>query len=110
MSRNNRVEQIARSNSAAQSLVSRFVAGTEVSDAVRVCQELSDSGRLATVDYLGEDTTDIANSRSRSHRAKSSNLTDRIFAIFFFHISNHTITTVLAKIDIEVGHRYPFRI
>lgn len=64
MSRNNRVEQIARSNSAAQSLVSRFVAGTEVSDAVRVCQELSDSGRLATVDYLGEDTTDIAMARA----------------------------------------------
>jgi proline dehydrogenase len=64
LSRNDKVEQIARQNSAAQTLVNRFVAGTSVSDAVRVSQELADSGRLATADYLGEDTTDIGMARN----------------------------------------------
>ena len=60
LSRNRKAEQIARENPAARSLVDRFVAGTDVADAVRTCNELSQSGRLATVDYLGEDTTDLA--------------------------------------------------
>jgi proline dehydrogenase len=63
MSRNHRIEQIARGNAATAALVNRFVAGTQVADAIRVCDELSGSGRLATVDYLGEDTTDISMAR-----------------------------------------------
>jgi len=63
LSRNSKVEQIARDNPAARSLVDRFVAGTQIPDAVRVCDELSTSGRLATVDYLGEDTTDLATAK-----------------------------------------------
>jgi len=60
LSRNDKAEHIARNNPAAQSLVNRFVAGNEVADAVRACAELSAAGLLATVDYLGEDTTDLA--------------------------------------------------
>jgi proline dehydrogenase len=63
LSRNRKAEQIARENPAARSLVDRFVAGTDVADAVRACSELSQTGRLATVDYLGEDTTDVAAAR-----------------------------------------------
>ena len=59
LSRNGKAEQIARENPAARSLVDRFVAGTDIADAIGTCAELSDSGRLATVDYLGEDTTDL---------------------------------------------------
>ena len=60
LSRNDKAEHIARNNPAARTLVNRFVAGNEVADAVRTCAELSAAGLLATVDYLGEDTTDLA--------------------------------------------------
>ena len=43
-----------------RSVVKRFVAGDAVPDAVAVTGELRQTGRLATIDYLGEDTLDIA--------------------------------------------------
>lgn len=39
-------------------VVSRFVAGESTQDAVRVTSVLRQTGRLATIDYLGEYTTD----------------------------------------------------
>lgn len=39
-------------------VVTRFVAGEDTEDAVRVISVLRQTGRLATVDYLGEYTTD----------------------------------------------------
>ena len=39
-------------------VVTRFVAGENVEDAVRVTSVLRQTGRLATIDYLGEYTTD----------------------------------------------------
>ena len=41
-------------------VVSRFVAGEETEDAVRVTSVLRQSGRVATIDYLGEHPTDPA--------------------------------------------------
>lgn len=41
-------------------VVNRFVAGEETEDAVRVTSVLRQTGRLATIDYLGEYTTDPA--------------------------------------------------
>jgi proline dehydrogenase len=43
-----------------RSVVSRYVAGETVDDAVDVAAELRTTNRLATIDYLGEDTTDRA--------------------------------------------------
>ncbi|MFB9904493.1 proline dehydrogenase family protein [Allokutzneria oryzae] len=37
-------------------VVDRFVAGAAVDDAIRITRELVDSGRLVTLDHLGEDT------------------------------------------------------
>ncbi len=39
-------------------VVERFVAGATTEDAVRVTQQLVDSGRRVSIDHLGEDTTD----------------------------------------------------
>ncbi len=39
-------------------VVARFVAGETASDALAVSRRLVDSGRLVTIDFLGEDTTD----------------------------------------------------
>ena len=41
-------------------VVARYVAGEEVDDAVTVTGELRTTNRLATIDYLGEDTVDRA--------------------------------------------------
>ena len=43
-----------------RAVVARYVAGEEVADAVRTVADLRTTNRLATVDYLGEDTTDRA--------------------------------------------------
>jgi len=39
-------------------VVSRFVAGETADDALRVTRELAGDGRLVTIDFLGEDTTE----------------------------------------------------
>ncbi|GAA4389260.1 proline dehydrogenase family protein [Ornithinibacter aureus] len=41
-----------------RAVVARYVAGESVPDAVSVAGELRTTNRLATIDYLGEDTTD----------------------------------------------------
>ncbi len=41
-----------------RAVVARYVAGESVPDAVTVASELRTTNRLATIDYLGEDTTD----------------------------------------------------
>jgi proline dehydrogenase len=41
-------------------VVNRFVAGALTHDAVDVTRRLVESGRAVTIDYLGEDTTDVA--------------------------------------------------
>ncbi|CAM3484315.1 proline dehydrogenase family protein [Kibdelosporangium persicum] len=49
-------------------VVSRFVAGAETPDAVEATRALVESGRAVTIDYLGEDTTDVADA---SHTVKA---------------------------------------
>ncbi|MDQ3054445.1 MAG: proline dehydrogenase family protein [Actinomycetota bacterium] len=41
-------------------VVSRFVAGERIEDAVRAARELAEQGLSASLDHLGEDTTDLA--------------------------------------------------
>ncbi len=43
---------------ATRAVVDRYVAGENISDAVRVARSLRDAGLLVSLDYLGEDTTD----------------------------------------------------
>lgn len=45
-------------------VVARYVAGESVSEAVAVAGELRTTNRLATLDYLGEDTTDPASAEA----------------------------------------------
>ena len=49
-------------------VVSRFVAGAHTPDAVTATRALVGSGRAVTIDYLGEDTTDVADA---SHTVKA---------------------------------------
>jgi proline dehydrogenase len=44
-------------------VVQRYVPGPEIADAVRAAEKLRTTGRLATIDYLGEYTQDLAQAR-----------------------------------------------
>jgi proline dehydrogenase len=59
-SRNERLERLASEAAPARAMVERFVAGERTDDAVRATAELVGSGRLVTIDRLGEDTLDRA--------------------------------------------------
>ncbi len=45
---------------ATRSVAARFVAGETIDEAITVSRDLADDGRLITIDFLGEDTTDPA--------------------------------------------------
>ncbi|HET7901797.1 MAG TPA: proline dehydrogenase family protein [Candidatus Nanopelagicales bacterium] len=58
-SRSDKLRQVASDAPPARALVNRFVAGETAADAVRATGELVGSGRLVTIDRLGEDTLDL---------------------------------------------------
>ncbi|MBI1378958.1 MAG: proline dehydrogenase [Frankiales bacterium] len=59
MSRSERLKQVASEAPPARAMVARFVAGERTEDAVRASSELVDSGRLVTIDRLGEDVLEL---------------------------------------------------
>ncbi|HHU40187.1 MAG TPA: proline dehydrogenase [Propionibacterium sp.] len=59
-SRNHVVRDLATRMPVVRRTVDRFVPGEDVDDAVRAIREIRASGRLATIDHLGEDTTSQA--------------------------------------------------
>jgi proline dehydrogenase len=60
VSRNEQLERMASEAAPARALVDRFVAGERTEDAVRATADLVGSGRLVTIDRLGEDTVELA--------------------------------------------------
>jgi proline dehydrogenase len=58
--RSARARSLVSSMPMTRSVVNRFVAGSETTDAVRVTRELLEDGRRVTIDHLGEDTTEPA--------------------------------------------------
>ncbi|MFX0578545.1 proline dehydrogenase family protein [Nocardia nepalensis] len=63
-SRSPRMERTVTRMSTTKKLVDRFVAGESEPNAVAAVETLLGSGRYITVDYLGEDTTDIEQART----------------------------------------------
>ncbi|MEV6218461.1 proline dehydrogenase family protein [Nocardia sp. NPDC051833] len=62
--RSPRLERAITRLPVSRDVVARFVAGTTVDQAVRAAETLLRSGRFVSVDYLGEDTTDLASAES----------------------------------------------
>ncbi|WP_109473420.1 proline dehydrogenase family protein [Ornithinimicrobium cavernae] len=60
MSRNHALRDVIEKAPISRSVVKRFVAGDSTGQAVAVGRELHASGRMATIDFLGEDTLDPA--------------------------------------------------
>jgi proline dehydrogenase len=59
MSRSDRLKELVMRLPVSSGLVSRFVAGEDTDDAVRVSRSLVEQGLHVTLDHLGEDTTDV---------------------------------------------------
>ncbi len=52
----------------------------------------------------------IPDRRSCRHRSKSDDMCNLRFSIFFNHIIDHALASVIIKIDIYIRHRYPLGI
>lgn len=60
LSKNTKVRDVVEKAPVSKDVVKRFVAGTGTADAVSAVRELDGHGKLATLDFLGEDTFDKA--------------------------------------------------
>jgi proline dehydrogenase len=60
LSASRRSRQVIMATPATRAVVARFVAGETIDDALAVTRRLAADGRLVTIDFLGEDTTDPA--------------------------------------------------
>jgi proline dehydrogenase len=58
LSRSTKIRHLVETAPISRHVVARFVAGTSAEEAVAHCRELVDSGRLASLDRLGEDTVE----------------------------------------------------
>jgi len=58
MARSERVKDLVTTMPVSAGIVRSYVAGERTADAVRATRELVEAGLTATIDYLGEDTTD----------------------------------------------------
>ncbi|MEC3956358.1 proline dehydrogenase family protein [Nocardia sp. CDC153] len=63
-SRSPRVEKTVTAMASTRKVVRRFVAGETEAQAAAATAALRDSGRYVSIDYLGEDTTDIEQARA----------------------------------------------
>jgi proline dehydrogenase len=64
LSKSERVRHLVETAPVSRSVVARYVAGAHTADGVRAAGQLVDSGRLVTLDHLGEDTLDLAQARA----------------------------------------------
>jgi proline dehydrogenase len=58
LSRSNKIRHLVETAPISRSVVARFVAGASAEEAVAACHHLVDSGRLMSLDRLGEDTVE----------------------------------------------------
>ena len=64
LSKSERVRHLVETAPVSRSVVARYVAGAANEDGVRAADQLVASGRLVTLDHLGEDTLDLAQARA----------------------------------------------
>jgi proline dehydrogenase len=64
MSASQRIRHLIETAPVSRSVVTRYIAGTGTAEAVHTADELATSGRLVTLDHLGEDTLDQDQARA----------------------------------------------
>lgn len=67
LSENRSLRSFSERSALGQRISSRFVAGTEIADAVRVTQTLNRSGMSVSIDNLGENVTNADEARHSAH-------------------------------------------
>lgn len=99
LSHNRRLRHFAESSSVGVKLSSRFVAGMEIEDALRVCAAVNQQGMTVTLDSLGESVTD----ELAAHRAAEvyHKLLDAIAA----RNLNANISVKLTQMGLEHSHQ-----
>src|SRR6266481_9621916 len=78
LSESRSLRSIAERSAIGQRLSSRFVAGTQVEDAIRVAGDLNRKGITVSVDNLGENVTNVEEARASAQLYH--NLLDQIAA------------------------------
>jgi proline dehydrogenase len=63
LSKQEKIRDVIEKAPVSRSVVKRFVPGTDRADVVGAAAEIAASGRLATIDYLGEDTVELAHAQ-----------------------------------------------
>ncbi|HET7397248.1 MAG TPA: proline dehydrogenase family protein [Intrasporangium sp.] len=63
LSKSDRLREVIEKAPVSRSVVRRFVPGSDRDDVIAAAADLTSSGRLATIDYLGEDTLDPEQAR-----------------------------------------------
>ena len=66
LSRSGQIRNLIEKAPLSRDVVRRFVAGESTADAVGAATALAQTGRLSTIDFLGEDTTDLDQARATS--------------------------------------------
>jgi proline dehydrogenase len=67
LSESRRLRGIAERSAVGQRISSRFVAGTQVEDALRAVEKVNRSGRSVSIDNLGENVTNAVEARESAH-------------------------------------------
>jgi len=96
LSENRSLRSFSERSAIGQRVSGRFVAGTEIADAVRVTQNVNRSGMSVSIDNLGENVTNIDEAR---HRAQLYN--DILDAIAANHL-NANISLKLTHMGLDV--------
>ena len=63
LSKQENIRDLVEKTPVSRSVVKRFVPGAQHSEVVTAAAAIAATGRLATIDYLGEDTTDLAQAK-----------------------------------------------
>jgi proline dehydrogenase len=63
LSKQERIRDVIERAPVSRAVVRRFVPGARRSEAVAAAAEIAATGRMSTIDYLGEDTVDLAQAR-----------------------------------------------
>jgi proline dehydrogenase len=101
LSKSDRVRRVVENAPLSRSVVRRFVPGDRTKDAVRATAQLRVTNRLATIDYLGEDTHDAA----RAAKTRDAYL-DLLQALAAENLSQHGMGEVSVKLS-AIGQALP---
>jgi proline dehydrogenase len=99
LSENRPLRNFAERSSLGQRVSHRFVAGTEIADAVHATQVVNQAGMSVTIDNLGENTTNPEEAR------QSAKLYDQILDEIASHRLNANISLKLTHMGLDVDEK-----